>query len=381
MRPFETVSHAHRQARKRLPKAVYEAILAGSQQDLTLHDNIAAFAELGLSPHAADLPPQRDLSTTVLGQKVALPVLLSPAGALAVHPDGEVAAARAAAAHGTALGLSSFSACAIEDVIAANPRTFMQLYWIGGRDALAVRLDRARAAGVAGLILTTDWSFPAGKDRGTPTIPRRLDPKTVVRLAPGVMARPRWLLSYARRRQLPSLAAPNLDTTFADAFRRWAATPPPSWEDIAWLRTQWSGPFVLKGIMRVDDAKRAVQAGVDAISVSNHGGNNVDGTPASIRALPAIAGAVGDQVEVLLDGGIRRGGDVAKALALGARAVLIGRAYLWGLAAAGEPGVHAVLDILRQGLDSTLLGLGCRSVRDLTADHLVVPPDFTRRLG
>src|SRR5271156_1102229 len=158
-------------------------------------------------------------------------------------------------------------------------------------------------------------------------------------------------------------------------------TPPPTWDDVSWLRELWGGSFMLKGVIRVDDAKRAVDAGVSAISVSNHGGNNLDGTPATIRALPAVAAAVGSQVEVLLDGGIRRGGDVVKAIALGARAVMIGRAYLWGLAANGQAGVENVLDILRGGIDSALLGLGLSSIGDLTPDDVVIPPGFVRRLG
>jgi isopentenyl diphosphate isomerase/L-lactate dehydrogenase-like FMN-dependent dehydrogenase len=158
-------------------------------------------------------------------------------------------------------------------------------------------------------------------------------------------------------------------------------SPTPTWEDISWLRDEWGGPFMLKGVMRIDDAKRAVDAGVTAISVSNHGGNDLDGVPASIRALPAIAEAVGDQIEVLFDGGVRRGGDVVKALALGARAVMIGRAYLWGLAANGQAGVENVLDILRGGIDSTLLGVGRNSIHDLSAEDVMIPPGFTRRLG
>jgi isopentenyl diphosphate isomerase/L-lactate dehydrogenase-like FMN-dependent dehydrogenase len=166
--------------------------------------------------------------------------------------------------------------------------------------------------------------------------------------------------------------------TFFGAYGEWMMTPPPSWEDLRWLREQWDGPFMLKGIMRVDDARRAVDAGFSALSVSNHGGNNLDGTPASIRALPAVAEAVGDQIEVLLDGGIRRGGDVVKALALGARAVMIGRPYLWGLAASGERGVGNVLEILRQGISETLYGLGKASVQDVTRDDVIVPEGFTR---
>ena len=185
----------------------------------------------------------------------------------------------------------------------------------------------------------------------------------------------------------PNLRVPNqaprgeAGPPFFAAYGEWMGTPPPTWEDIAWLRELWGGPFMLKGVMRVDDAKRAVDAGVSAISVSNHGGNNLDGTPASIRALPAIADAVGDQIEVLLDGGIRRGSDVVKALALGARAVMIGRAYLWGLAANGQAGVENVLDVLRGGIDSALMGLGRASVHDLVAGDILVPPGFTRALG
>jgi L-lactate dehydrogenase (cytochrome) len=159
------------------------------------------------------------------------------------------------------------------------------------------------------------------------------------------------------------------------------ATPPPTWEDIAWIRQLWDGPFMLKGVMRVDDAKRAVDAGCSAVSVSNHGGNNLDTTPASVRALPAIADAVGDEIEVLLDGGVRRGSDVVKAVALGARAVMIGRAYLWGLAANGQAGVENVLDILRSGIDSALMGLGRGSIHDVIRDDVLVPQGFSRDLG
>jgi L-lactate dehydrogenase (cytochrome)/glycolate oxidase len=176
---------------------------------------------------------------------------------------------------------------------------------------------------------------------------------------------------------LPGEAAP----TFFGAYGEWMQTAPPSWEDLAWLREQWDGPLMLKGIMRVDDARRAVDAGFTCLSVSNHGGNNLDGTPAPIRALPAIAEAVGDQIEIVLDGGIRRGSDVVKALALGARAVMIGRAYLWGLAANGQAGVENVLDVLHSGIDSALLGLGKASVRDLNPDDVLTPEGFVRRLG
>ena len=384
---FETVAEAQRRARKRLPSSVYSALVAGSERGVTVADNVAAFGELGFAPHVAGLPGTRELGTTVMGQSIDLPVIISPTGVKAVHPDGEVAVARAAAARGTAMGLSSFASRSIEEVAAVNAQTFFQMYWVGTRDVLVQRMERARKAGAVGLIVTLDWSFSNGRDWGSPSIPDKVDLKTAIRFAPEVLRRPKWLLDFARTGKVPDLTTPNLAPpggsapTFFGAYGEWMQTPLPTWEDVAWLREQWGGPFMLKGITRVDDARRAVQAGVSAISVSNHGGNNLDGTPASIRALPAVAEAVGGQVEVLLDGGIRRGGDVVKALALGAQAVMIGRAYLWGLSANGQAGVENVLDILRAGIDSALLGLGRASIHDLTRDDVIVPPGFTRNLG
>lgn len=384
---FETVAEAQRRARKRLPASVYSALLAGSEHGTTYRDNTAAFAQVGFAPHIADLPADRDQATTVLGQPISLPVIISPTGVQAVHPDGEVAVARAAAARGTAMGLSSFASKPVEEVVAANPQTFFQMYWMGSKDSMLAQMERARTAGAKGLIVTLDWSFSHGRDWGSPRIPERLDLKAMARFAPEGLTHPRWLLAFARSRRLPDLTAPNITArgeqapTFFGAYGEWMNTPPPTWQDVRWMREQWGGPFLLKGVYRPDDAKRAVDAGVSAISVSNHGGNNLDGTPATIRALPSVAQAVGDQIEVLLDGGIRRGSDVVKALALGARAVMIGRAYLWGLAAAGQGGVENVLDLLRGGIDSALLGLGRSSVHDLSEDDVLLPPDFCRTLG
>ena len=327
------------------------------------------------------------MTTTVMGQQVSLPVLISPTGVQSVHPDGELAVARAAAARGTAMGLSSFASKSIEEVVAANPQTFFQLYWAGSREQIAARIDRARAAGARGLIVTLDWSFSHSRDWGSPKIPEKMDLRTAIRLLPEALTRPAWFVTWTRAGGPPDLTVPNMSggggpaPTFFGAYGEWMMTAPPSWEDLRWLREQWDGPFMLKGVMRVDDARRAVDAGYSAISVSNHGGNNLDGTPASIRALPAIAEAVGDEIEVLLDGGIRRGGDVVKALALGARAVMIGRAYLWGLAAAGQAGVENVLDIMRAGIESALIGLGRASTSELVPDDVLVPEGFQRVLG
>lgn len=353
---FESVAEAERRARKRLPRSVYLAILAGAEEGVTLADNRRAFAELGMVPRiAAGVAPARELKTTVLGQEIAFPVLVSPTGVQVVHPEGELPVARAAAAAETAMGLSSFASRSIEEVVLANPAVFLQVYWLGGRGRISRLLERARNAGAKGIIVTLDWSFAHRRDWGSPTIPERLDWKAMARIAPEALARPRWLAAYLRSGKLPNLGTPNLEEppepapTFFGVYDQWLGTPQPSWEDLAWLREQWDGPLLLKGVAHPDDARRAVEIGATAISVSNHGGNNLDGTPAAIRLLPAVVAAVGGQIEVLLDGGVRRGSDVVKALALGARAVMIGRAYLWGLAANGEAGVANVLEILRAG--------------------------------
>ena len=384
---FESVAVAQRRAKRRLPRSVYSALVAGSEAGITVADNVAAFGELGFAPHVGGAPAHRDMTTTVMGEEISLPVLISPTGVQSVHPEGEVAVARAAAARSTAMGLSSFASKPMEEVIAANPQTFFQLYWAGGREQIAGRIERARAAGARGLIVTLDWTFSHSRDWGSPWIPDHVDLKAMLRLAPEALARPQWSLEWIRAGGPPDLTVPNVSPlgapapTFFGAYGEWMMTAPPSWDDLRWLREQWDGPFMLKGLIRVDDARRAVDAGYTAISVSNHGGNNLDTTPASIRALPAIAEAVGDQIEILLDGGIRRGSDVVKALALGAKAVMIGRAYLWGLGAAGQAGVENVLDVLRAGIESALLGLGRASTSELTPDDLSIPPGFTRCLG
>ena len=385
---FETVAEARRRARRRLPRSVFLALEAGSEKGTTLHDNVAAFSDIGLAPpRIADRPATRSTATSVLGQEISLPVIASPTGVQAVHPDGEVAVARGTAEAGTAMGLSSFASTTVEDVVAVNPKTFFQLFWIGDRDSNLARVQRASDAGAKALIITLDWSFATARDWGSPAIPEKMNLPTMLRFAPEGVTRPGYVLSWLRQGRLPELTVPNMSASgapapsFFGAYGAWMQTPPPSWADIAWLRAQWDGPFMVKGVMRPDDARRAADAGATAVSVSNHGGNDLDGTPASIRALPAVAAAVGGQVEVLLDGGIRRGSDVVKALALGARAVLIGRAYLWGLAANGSAGVRNVFDVLRTGIDSALLGLGRASVHDLTPDDVLVPPGFTRGLG
>lgn len=384
---FETVEIARQRAQKRIPKSVYKALVAGSEKGLTLDANLAAFAALGFAPHVAGQFAQRDLGVHVLGQNLSMPVMISPTGVQAVHPDGEVAVARAAAARGTAMGLSSFASKPIEEVTAVNSQVFFQIYWSGPRELIAQRVQRAKDAGAAGIILTLDWSFSYGRDWGSPQIPDRMGLKTMIKHFPEAVPRPRWLWNYAKTGRPPALSVPNMAgigekaPTFFEAYGEWMQTPPPTWEDVAWLRSLWDAPFMLKGIMRLDDARNAVDAGVSAISVSNHGGNNIDSTPASIRALPTLADAVGDRVDLVLDGGIRRGSDAVKAVALGAKAVMLGRAYLWGLAANGQAGVENVLDVMRNGIDSTVLALGKPSVAALEPADVIVPKDFILRLG
>jgi pre-mycofactocin synthase len=378
---LQSVADAQRRAYRRVPKSVYLALYAGTEKGLTLRNNIEAFEQIGFQPRiAAPLPSTRDMATTVLGQEIAFPVVVSPAGAQAVHPAGEVAVARAAAATGTAIGLSSFAAKPFEEVAKANPKAFFQLYWVGSRDDIAQRVEHARQAGAKALILTLDWSFASRRDWPVPVIPERVNLKTMLQFLPTGITRPGWAFQFLLQ-GLPDLKVPNLRTTrgvptFNQAYAEWAMTPLPTWQDVAWLRELWGGPFMVKGIFHPDDARRAVDAGATAVSVSNHGGNNLDSTPASLRALPAVVRAVGEQVEVLFDGGIRRGADVVKALALGARAVLVGRVWLWGLAAGGEAGVRQLLEILRSGIDETLIGLGHGSIRDLSPADLVMPEGF-----
>lgn len=380
---FESVKIAQDRAAKILPPSVMSALRAGSEAGITLHDNVAAFSELQWVPTVAAKATGRDLSTEVMGQPISMPVLISPTGVQLVHPEAEIGLARAAANRGTAFGLSNFGSVPMEAVIAENPLTFFQIYWCGSREEIAARVDRAKRAGAAGMIVTLDWSFSHGRDWGSPQIPDVIGFKTALKFSPELLRRPRWSFRYARRLRLPDITVPNMvDESerapgFFEAYSQWMATPPPSWDDLAWLRQQWDGPFMLKGVMRVDDAKRAVDAGFSAISVSNHGGNNLDATPASIRAVPVIADAVGDQVEVVMDGGIRRGPDVVKAVALGAKAVMIGRASLWALAVGGQAGVENLLDVLSGGIASAILGLGKASPADLSPADIVIPSDFS----
>lgn len=382
---FESVAEAERRARRLLPASVFAAIRAGAEAGTTLSENVVAFSRLELLPTVAAQRAERQLATTVMGVPVSFPVLLSPTGVQAVHPDGELAVARAAKEADTVMGVSAFASTPVEAIADVTDKFFYQTYWTGSRYVLSHRLERARAAGASGLIVTLDWCFDFRRDWGSPWIPERLDTKAVLRYMPELVRRPKYVRRYLSAGGPPDLGVPNMADLrgevprFFTAFGEWMSTPPPTWEDLAWLRQSWSGPLMFKGITRVEDALKARDLGVNAISVSNHGGNNLDTTPATIRCLPAIVDRVGDDVEVLLDGGVRRGSDVVKALALGARAVMIGRPYLWGLAASGSLGVSNVLEILRAGVSETMYALGKGSIAELGPTDVLMPDGFAIR--
>lgn len=375
---FNNVAEAERHAKRTLPRAVWLAIKAGNEQGWTPRENIEAFSELGLSPTIFDRPTSFDLSTSVLETPIRFPVIVSPVGAQAVHPDGEIGVARASARAGTAMGLSSWSGHHVKDVVAENPSTFFQLYWVGDRAIIRRRIEAARDAGVKSLIVTLDWSHTPRRDWGVPPAPPAdMSLRTMAELAPEALSRPLWFSRFLRRGGIPDLRVPNLFNAdgsvpyFGEAWKVFEQTPPPTHEDIEWLRDVWDGPLMIKGISTVKDAKLAVELGANAISLSNHGGNNIDGTPSPLRILPFITEAVGGEIDIMMDGGIRRGSDVVKAVALGAKAVFIGRAYLYGLAASGEEGVYKVLTLIHQGIRETLYGIGRSSLDELTAKDVV----------
>lgn len=385
-KPITTVGEAHRRAKSILPKDVYSALQGGSDGGVTMNANVTSFDKVGLIPRVGvEIAPSIDLSATFMGQPIDMPVVIAPAAALAMHPDAEVGVARAAERAGTAIGLSNFAATAIEDVTQESSKSFAHVYWSGSRDTIAERVERFRRAGVKGLIFTLDLSAARvaynPRDWGSPVYPDGISLATMVKYAPMALGNPRWFLRYAKRRTIPALDSPNMATggkvpTLVGGLYEWLDTPVATWDDVSWLRELWGGPFMVKGVVTPDDARRAVDTGATTIGVSNHGGNNLDTTPSPLRFLPAVVRAVGDQAEVTLDGGIRRGTDVVKALAMGASSVLIGRPWFYGLAADGERGVFEVLTMLRNDVERTLLGLGKSSIRELSVHDLVIPDGF-----
>jgi isopentenyl diphosphate isomerase/L-lactate dehydrogenase-like FMN-dependent dehydrogenase len=365
-------------ARRRLPKVIFDYIEGGAEDEFTLRQNCSAFQEITFRPHQAVVPQRCDLRTRLVGHDLSSPVLLAPVGySRIMHADGEVVAARAAGDAGTAFILSSISGHKLEDVRnASTGPLWYQLYLIGGRPAAEAAIARAAQAGFSALVVTVDTPVAGNRERDGRNGMRELMSKNAFAKLPFLgqfLSRPGWLLDFLLDGGMPKLAnivvpgqgpLPLTDVTTS------LANAAVTWEDLRWMRDVWPAPIIVKGILTGDDAKRAVDCGAAAVIVSNHGGRQLDSTSASLHALPEVVEAVGSQVDVLMDGGIRRGSDIVKALCLGARAVLVGRAYAYGLAAAGEVGVALSLSILREELERTLKLLGCYSISKLNSSFI-----------
>jgi isopentenyl diphosphate isomerase/L-lactate dehydrogenase-like FMN-dependent dehydrogenase len=366
---------------RRTPAAVFDYLDGGAEGEVTLRENCRVFEDVTFRPRHAVAFAECNLRTRVLGFDLAVPFMLAPVGySRMMHPVGEVGAARAAGNAGTAYILSTISGHKLEDVKAASTGPVIyQLYLMGGRGAAESTLERARVAGFAALAVTVDTAVSGIRERDFRNGMKELvsgGPLDKIPFLPQILSRPRWLISFLLDGGLPAL--PNvvipgkgpmklLDVAAA------LAESTVTWSDLTWIRKTWPGPIIIKGILTPDDARRSVDEGAAAIVVSNHGGRQLDCVPAPLRVLSEIARAVGGQTEILMDGGIRRGSDIIKAICLGARAVLCGRAYAYGLAAAGEAGVNRAIEILRADLDRTMRLLGCASAADLDRSYVNVP--------
>jgi L-lactate dehydrogenase (cytochrome) len=372
------IADLRRLARRRLPRLVFDYIDGGAEDEVTLRDNRRAFHELRFRPRQCVAVPECDLRTTVLGTTVALPFLLAPVGfSRMFYPRGEAVAARAASAAGAVYILSTFSGTTLEEVRgrAAGPLWY-QLYVPGGRDVAEAAIARARAAGYAALVVTIDTPVSGMRERDDHNGVRPLlagDWRGSLPHLWQFARRPRWVIDYmadGAPRVFPNVELPGVGPMPCSDVGALLASAAITWSDFRWIRDAWGGPVVVKGIHTGDDARRAMEVGADALVVSNHGGRQLDGVPGSLRALPEVLAAVDGRIEVMVDGGVRRGSDIVKALCLGARAVLVGRAYAWGLGAAGGPGVERAIDILRTDVERTLRLLGCPSVGQLGGDYI-----------
>ena len=368
-------------ARRRVPKAVFDYLDGGAEAEVTLRENCRVYEDVTFRPRYAVASSDCDLHTRILGFELALPFLLAPVGySRMMHPSGEVAAARAAGKAGTAYILSTISGHKLEDVRAASSRPVLyQLYVMGGRGAAEAAIARARAAGFGALVVTIDTPVSGMRERDYRNGMKELISGSLLEKFPfvfQVLSRPGWLIDFlldGGLRTLPNVVIPGQGPMPLIDVAAALAQSAVSWADLRWIRDHWQGPIVIKGILTADDARRAADEGAAAISVSNHGGRQLDCVPSALRALPEVVEAVGKQVEVWMDGGIRRGTDIAKAICLGARAVLSGRAYAYGLTAAGEAGVARAIEILRTDLERTLRLLGCPSVAALDSSYVNVP--------
>jgi isopentenyl diphosphate isomerase/L-lactate dehydrogenase-like FMN-dependent dehydrogenase len=380
------IDDLRRAAQRRLPRVVFDYIDGGAEDEWTLRANCRAFEAVTFRPRCAVAVPSCDLRTVVLGTSLPMPLILAPVGSSRlIHPRGEEAAARAASAAGIPYALSTFSGCRLEDVAAASTAPlWYQLYLAGGRDCALPALERAKAAGFSALVVTIDTAVAGMRERDFRNGVKELLSGKVGSMLPFVsqlLVKPRWLAGFfvdGGLRKFPNVVVPGKGPMlYADvtaALEQSVVT----WDDLTWIRQAWNGPVVIKGIHTREDARRAVDEGADALVVSNHGGRQLDDVAATLRVLPEVVASVGGRIEVLLDGGIRRGSDIVKALCLGARAVLIGRAYAYGLGAAGSAGVARAIDILRADLIRTLKLLGCASVAELDQSFVDVPQDWFR---
>ena len=357
-------------SRRRIARAIFDYVDRGSYAEATLHANRADLQLLTLRQRVGIDVDNRSTATTMLGQPVSMPAALAPIGLCGLNwADGEVLAARAAERFGVPFTLSTMSICSIEDVASAVTRPFwFQLYVMRDRGFAASLIERAKAAGCSALVLTLDLQIQGQRHRDLKNglaVPPKLTPATFFDIA----RKPGWALNVLRgkRKSFGNLEGRIPDAKSLTTLSQWIAgqfDPTLSWKDVEWVKKLWGGKLVLKGILDVEDAKIAAQSGVDAIVVSNHGGRQLDGAMSSVRALPEVAAAVGDRLEVWLDGGIRSGQDILRALALGAKSTLVGRAYIYGLGAMGEQGVALALELMRRELDVTMALCGLRDVRE-----------------
>src|SRR6266853_1953191 len=371
-------------ARRRLPRAVFDYLDGGAEAEITLRENCRVFEEVTFRPRHAVAVPDCDLRTRVLGFDISFPALLAPVGySRLMHPDGEAGAARAAGVAGTGYILSTISGHSLEDVKAASAGPVCyQLYLLGGREASEGAIERAHNAGFSALVVTIDTPVAGMRERDFRNGVKELLEGSLwakARFLPEIVTHPGWLAGFLLDGGVPKLPnvvipgrgpMPLVDVSAA------LATSGVCWEDLRWIRDRWHGPIVVKGVLTGNDARRAVDEGAAAVVVSNHGGRQLDCVAASLRALPEVLAAVNGRAEVLMDGGIRRGADIVKAICLGAREVLCGRAYAYGLAVSGEAGVMQALEILRADVERTLRLLGCASIAALDRSYVSAPPNW-----
>ncbi len=378
------IEDLRRAAKRRLPRAVFDYIDGGADREITLDQNCRAYNEVAFRPRCAVANAKYNLGTTVLGMPLALPFLLAPVGSSRMfYPRGEEVAARAAGEAGTAYILSTLSGCLLEDVRRATTGpAWYQLYLVGGRDVALGSIQRAREAGYSALVVTIDTPVAGLRERDLRNGMKELlthNPLTMLPFVWQFASKPRWLAAFFRDGGLmsfPNVVLPGEGPMpYADVGSALESSTV-TWPDLRWIREAWNGPIVVKGVHRGDDARQAVDVGADAVVVSNHGGRQLDSVHATLRVLPEVVAAVNGRAEVMLDGGIRRGGDIVKALCLGAKAVLIGRAYAYGLGAAGGPGVARAIEILQADVMRTIKLLGCPSVTALDRSYIEVPSQW-----